>query len=231
MPSSGSGTLGAAVSAGYPGAEDLQSFLEAAELTLSAELLAQLPTAIAAARKDFENTVDRIMLAPADAAVRRFDPPAHWRDGGATLFLKRDLAAVTSVVYQPSGSDAETLTEGEDYELEPYDAPEDGQPYTRIRFLVRRWTGPLSARHRGSIRVTGRWGYATEIPEDAWLAMCARGAWRLFGQIAQASTGGMLGWSDADRKVDYGVETWGRLRDIWAAQYDGAVNNYKRWEL
>lgn len=213
----------------YPTRADLQAFLEGHGLDLAAALVAQLAPAIDGARGDFEGDVRRVMLAPEDDATRRFDPPRTWRDNGARLFLPKDLAALTTVVYQPTGQTAETLTENEDYVLEPYDAPDDGYPYTCILFF-RRWTQPIGPRMRRSLLVTGRWGFGTTIPGDAWLSICARGASRLFTHISHSETGGLLSWKDDDASEDFGVETWTRLKDSWAQQYLGAVTKYWRWD-
>src|SRR5687767_1991754 len=157
----------------YPTATDVQAVLTAAGIALGT---LDTTTAAAAGVTDFERRVGRKMLAPAGTLTRYYPPPTN-REG--YLDLGRDLAACTSVQYQPEGATAETLALDTDYWLLPLNARSDdpARPWTGIQ-LARRWTetpGPEqpAALHR-ALRVTGRWGYDTTIPEDVWLPMVYR---------------------------------------------------------
>lgn len=80
----------------------------------------------------------------------------------------------------------------------------------------------------GSLRITGRWGYATALPADAYVGMVRCGLVELWGEITHAVTGGLLSFSEGDVKEDYGVERWTALRDGWKLGAERAVKRYKR---
>jgi hypothetical protein len=226
MPSSGSGSATAAVSSGYPTADDLEDFLTGLGLTLSAAQQALLESAIDAGIQQFEGAggVDRRMLAADE--TRYYDPPLT----AGSLLLIDDFAAVDSVVYRPLNTDPTTLTLNLDYWLEPQNAPAKGKPYQLLRFR-RSWHAPLPSGLRRSIEVAGDCGYATSIPAAARMGMLAAGALQLWTQITHAATGGLLSWKEKDRSEDYGVFPWTRLVDGWNAQYSSAVKTFKRWSL
>lgn len=217
----------------YPTGGDVQAFIEAAGLTVSDALSALLEGLANAAAGDFERAVDRVMLPEATASLRYFDPPVN-RDG--LLFCDDLAAAPTLLQYMPYGSSAQTLTLGTDYFLLPNNALAKGQPITQIRFR-RRWTGPLSESLLQSLQITGRWGYCTTLPYEAWQAVCMRGAWLAWSQVTLGTTGGALSWKDGDRSVDYGVERWSGPLTQWCGNdgnggaYGRIVGQYRRLSI
>ena len=215
----------------WPTSEDLNNFLSAAGLTVSTSLELFLDTAVSAARRDFEGPAgaDRKMLGDTSDVARRYDPPT---DGQSLLFIA-DLASLTSVVYQPDGSSAETLTQNTDFWLEPYEAQSDSNrpaPYTRIRF-ARRWLQPLGTTLRRSIIITGKWGYATTLPDDVWLACLARAGWHLHATLAQSTSGGLVRWSDADASEQFGDSPLQALKDGWDGMFRTVAHSYRRLSL
>jgi hypothetical protein len=90
------------------------------------------------------------------------------------------------------------------------------------------WLQPVRGALRRSIRITGRWGYGTAIPADAWSAMLHRAAALLLPQQGYLLTTGRV------RTVSAGVETvWGEepllgLRRGWEAEFAAAVARYRR---
>lgn len=217
MSTSGSGSAVAAVSSGYPTADDLQTYLEGHGMTLSAALEAQLERAISGARQDLENATGRVFLAV--EGTRTFDPPVN---ASGVLDLGEDLVSLTSLSL--SGS---ALTEGSDFRLERLNGAARGLPYGMVCFN-QRWCRPLAASLWNAVEIGGLWGYSETVPADVWEAILARGASRLFTHIAHGNTGGLLAWKEKDRGEEYGVETWKRLKDGWQDVYTAAVSQYKR---
>jgi len=214
----------------YPAAADVQSVLTAAGISLGT---LDTTTAAAAGVSDFERRVGRKMLAPAGAITRYFPPPAN-REG--YLDLGRDLATCTQVQYQPEGATAETLALDTDYWLLPLNARNDDPPlpWTGIE-LARRWTavpGPewQQSLHR-ALRVTGRWGYHTEIPEDAWLAMVYRAVALLSPQAGSKLSSGYVRYEEAGVGKLWGEAPYLELRRTGDQWFDQAVARYRRIRL
>lgn len=195
----------------YPDGTAVAAFLTTHGITLTAAQEALTDGAASAAAQEFERAVDRSMLPGSAASLRTFDPPVN-RD--SVLFCDDLSATPTLVQLAPYGATAETLTLGLDYWLKPDNALAKGEPVTRLQFR-RRWTSPLSSALRQSLQITGLWGYAAHLPEDVWLAVCMRAAYGLWSQVTQTATGGLLGWKDEDRSVDYGVERWNSMLATW----------------
>lgn len=218
--------------ANYPTGEDVRAYLEAASLVVSTALAEQLDTAAEAGRLDFEQRTDRLpFLAGATDTTRRFDPP---KAGSARLWLKPDLAALTSITYQPGGASAETLTLDTDFSLLPFNAAADEQPYTAIDFTPWRGFGAWASSYpayRGSIRITGRWGYQTTLPENAWLAILAAGSLSLLPQLSFGLTSGLVEWHEKDRGERYGADPLAGLAAGWQASLNRTVAIYKRMNL
>lgn len=217
----------------YPTSASLWRYLEGHGLTVSTAGFRPLLASMAAAGvADFERRANRKLLAGTTDIQKRFDPPTAWIDGQCELFIP-DLVSLTSLVYTPTNGTSTTLTEGTDFDLLPSDATDADalRPFTSIAFYNRRWTNPLAPSLRRSLYLTGKWGYASAVPADAYEGMLAGAAVSLWTSIRHTSTGGILSWSDGDRKVDYGVETWRNLVSQWEALRDRAVMNYRKIRL
>lgn len=213
----------------YPDASDLQGFIEAHNITLTAPQLAQLPRAVAYGVSEFERRVNRRMVA-GPASVQTFDPPTN----GSVLRLGLDLAsAPSSVVYQPTNGTAQTWVLGTDYKLEPSNGPSRPVPvpYTSLRLLgFYRWTQPLPLALRQSIAITGAWGYSTDLPPNAQEGMLALGALRMASQLTHSNFGGVTGWGQADLKVSYAADPLAQATAKWESLVNDAVPLYRRWE-
>lgn len=218
--------------ADYPGPGDVLALLAATGVEVSP--VADLATAAAAGARDFERAVSRTMLAPPES-TRRLNAPVS-REGA--LIFDRDLASLTSVAIQAQGGTSQELTQGTDYTLEPFNAAADGMPYTALVFFSWGWSWyePLWYGYRGSIYVTGRWGYGTTIPEDAWAAMQARAALLLWGPLVTGRAGGPGGLASATLRAESGglnsSENYGDLLKVaalWQEQYHSAVCRYRRF--
>ena len=221
---------------GYPDAGDVQTWLTAAGFTFSASTASQasqmeLFDAIArVGRQILEKRCGREFLGSGSNSTRYFDPPTN-SDGRLRI---DDLASLNTVQYQPYNSTAQSLTLLSDYWTLPDNAGERDLPFTALQFRALRWSGPISSSLRRSIIISGQWGMftkATGIPEAVWSAMIAAGCSDLFGSLAQAVTGGLLSWKEADVQEDYGVEPWTRLKSSLDARVNTAVRLYRRWEM
>ncbi len=212
----------------YPTAADLNSYLTEAGFTLGG---LDTTTAVAAAVDEFHRRTGRIMLAPAGTTTRYYDPPTAsgipGGEGGGFLSLGADLAVLTAVVYQPQGAEAETLVQNADFRLHPYGAgSEDEGPFLAVEFR-RRWTRPLLLSLRRAVQVTGRWGYAVEIPEDAWNAMLQRGAALLAPSRGGKLSGGHVRTEDSGVVRVYGDDPLAGLRRAWEGVFEAVVRRYR----
>lgn len=212
----------------YPGGGELKTRLGAHGFTVSTALEGLLETAAAAGRQDVERACDQTFAADSAATLRRFDPPTFYETGGVLLRLGRGLAAAPSAVtYTPRGSSATTWVEGTDYELLPFNALADGEPYRELLIINGiRWSDPLPAVLRGAIRITGRWGWPA-LPSNIYEAMISRGLSRHWSDLVMAETGGLLSWKEGDVSEDYGVERWTSLRDAWDRDYQEVQRLYR----
>lgn len=215
--------------ANYPTAEDLAQYLQDQGVTDTVSLL-RMPQAIGASISAFGRAVDRKMLADTVASARTFTPPTT-RDG--LLFLP-DFVELESIVYQPAGSTSETFALATDYTLQPIGAltgTGDYAPYSAIAFR-RFWPQPMNGDLQNSLTITAKWGYAVQLPDDAWEAMLARAAARLVIPLGVAATGGVRSYEEAGVTEQYGTQgLYGglvdNLNDIWGE----AVQRYRRWTL
>lgn len=218
----------------YPAGADLEAFLEGTGITVGATLSPLLEAAVQGATAEFEGAIQRRLLAGPLDSIRYFDPPVN-RDGLLHLAAAgRDgeLASFTSVVYQPQGSTAETLTQGTDYVLEERNALTQGHAYSRVRFgSYRRWGSPQSLAYRGALQITGRWGAMLTFPLDAWQAILCYAALSMFPPARYNATGGVLDWKEDDVAEGYGIEVTKDLLTGWQMVYKSAVLRYRRWSL
>ena len=206
----------------YPTAADLAAVLTGGGITVTAGLSALLTDAAAAGRQAFENATGRVMLAPVGDVTKEFAPPEpHYG-----LVDIPDLIAVTSVVYQPENATPETLVDGRDYWLTPANAPDDGKPWTTLQ-MRRAWVLPTLHSNLRAVKVTGRWGYGAEIPEDAWLAMCFLGLAAHGVIIGHSFTGGVKSRKEADRAEEYGMAATEMVKG-WLMGAQATVDRYRR---
>lgn len=216
-----------AVGDAYPTRADIQSRIDAFGLTLTAAQSDELDALVETAVRDFEQRVGRKMLAPATTEQRRYDPPVNTRG----LLLIDDLArgATAVVTYQPEGAASESLVQGTDYFLEPV-TDWAGGPYTALR-TTRRWSSPLQLALYGSVKITGRWGYATSIPADAWSAMvlsAVASVIRFASGAVSSVAAGVKRKKIEDFEVEYATTGYDSMVSGLTRQVDDVVNRYKR---
>jgi hypothetical protein len=191
----------------YPTGADLEAYLIAAGFDET--FVESLPTDIYAAAgvSQFERDADRQMLAV--TGTREFDPQKVTPSG--LLDLEMDLAALTSVAWSST-----SYTVGTDVRGFPLNATNRGQPYSALSFgLWRRFYRSSYPLLPALITVTGDWGFAAEIPDDAWLGMLAVAGRLLLPQIIHQRTGGMESWTEADMTERYGTKPMEALSSGW----------------
>ena len=208
--------------AAYPTGADLAAVLAGGGITVSAALSALLDDAAAAGRYAFEAATGRVMLAGVTDVEKEFSTPSP----NAGILDIPDLVELTGITYNPQGGSAETLVDATDYYLQPDNAPDEGKPWTQVR-LRRSWYLPLWYGNLRSIRITGRWGYADEIPEDAWLAMVYLGLTSQASMIIRSTTGGVKSRKEADRAEEYGTSA-ADIVQAWESTAGSAVSRYRR---
>lgn len=214
----------------YPTATNVEDFLEAGGVTTTAAQQAFFAAAALAGRQIVEMRCGRQFLGSGSNATRYFDAPTA-RSGRLRI---DDLATLNTVTYQPAGQAvATTWTLNTDFWLEPDNYAVREVPITSL-VLRSRWVSPLLATYRRSVIISGQWGYGTAalgFPDAVWFAMIAAGLLTQWEIFAQALTGGLLSWQEADVHEDYGVEPMKRLRSSWEDRVDQAVRLYHRAEI
>jgi hypothetical protein len=212
-----------------PTGADLEAYLVTLGLYTagSAELGAlELEGKAAAAVVEWETrTGYRPFLANGSDTTRIYDPPY-------TRFLEL-AAGVLSVSALMTGvgvaSPGTARAEGTDFWLERAQAAYEDAPFEVVTFAC----SPGGARR--SITITGRWGYAATVPDDAWQAILARGAWLCAPQAAMSMGGGAEVVRVLSSEVRYpSAATGGPLaaqQAAWTALFEAAVRRYKRVEI
>jgi hypothetical protein len=179
-------------------------------------------TAAAAGRLEVERRCGRSFLAT--SGTRCFAPPV----GSSYLDVGDELVSVSGVVYQAEGSAGETWTLNTDYWLLPLNAASRSLPYAGLQ-LTRSWCAPLQTSLHRAIQVSGNWGFASTIPEDAWLGMIYSGLLELLPSYAQSLTGGRT-WLDPSSgdSTGWGIDPLGTERRSWGAYVRQVIGRYRR---
>jgi len=115
-----------------------------------------LTAAIAAASRAIDEECGRRFYADDDATSVRYYTP-----NVASHLTIDDLAALTSVYIDTAGTGSYTTlwTAGTHFHLSPYNAAEDGWPYTELE--VRGQSGAYLPCYTKSVKVTGQFGWPT----------------------------------------------------------------------
>lgn len=204
------------MAAAYPIASDVQALLTGTGLVSgSPTVTAELASAIA----EFERLTGwRPFLAESVAATYRFDPPA-W---GSRLWLPCGFATITGVSVGVSHDSAGTaLTVDEDYRTLPENAAAMVRPFTGIEFYV------SCAGGSGSVRITGKRGFATTVPDDAWLAIAQRAA-----SLALTRNAGAAALASQIEQGDLSIKAGGSgFVAAWDGAFAAAVATYRKIEV
>lgn len=112
------------------------------------------------AEDQIDSYCDRLFLAPTTAATHYFDAVRDVSADKKVLYLDDDLATIVTITNNNENSTALASTH---YTTDP----RNDTPYYAIRLTYRAddlWT--WSEAPEDAIEVNGRWGYATEVPDD-----------------------------------------------------------------
>lgn len=197
--------------AAYPTEQDLAEWLGAAGFSDALIDALDLETAVGAGIAAFEELTGRVMLA--ETGTRTFDLPYHPM---GVIDLGEDLASASAVALAGTAQ-----ADGTGFRLLPLNAAARGRPYAQIQLPRAYFRVPTAAGAWGQVSVTGLWGYAATIPDDAWQAMLALAGLSLFPQIQHFIAGGMVGWKEADVSEQYGNDPLAGLRAGWQALAGG----------
>jgi hypothetical protein len=132
--------------------------------------------------------------------TRTYDPPVGPK---LVLDLGADLASLTGIAVNGT---SQTL--GADFWLEPANAPSLGKPYRRVQWAAYRWPLQMAIQlqqWKQSIAITGRWGYRSTIPGDAWDAMLELAALGIYEVAQQLKSEGLkqISTGQGDRSVQF----------------------------
>lgn len=119
---------------------------------------ADLQAALSAASKAIERDCGRRFWADAAATnIRYFTPSEAW---AVTI---DDLVTCTSVAVDTGGTGTfgTTWTSGTHFDLSPYNAAADSEPYTRLELR----SSATMPNYTRSIKITGKWGWPA-VPDD-----------------------------------------------------------------
>jgi len=199
----------------YPIEADVASFFTDQGITAPTGLDKYLAAAIARFEKE---TGYKPFLGAAEETTVLFDAPA-W-DG--VLDLRGgfwDISAITTSNYP--GLTARTIDLDTEVQLLPLEADGTELGYNEIRFLVRVVELP------GSVRITGKRGYAEKLPDDAWQAIIEGAAAMAF--LKTVGTGAVKREEIGTHKVEYDLTTaWNNKHESWSDTFDGTIARYRR---
>jgi hypothetical protein len=188
----------------YPTATDLTTYLAARNITAPSNLLVHLNAAI----DEWERLTGYMpFLAETSDSTSHFDPPTFTR----VLDLQRGYTSITSVAVGVSDDDptGTVLTAGKDYFAIPY----NGTTIEALRFIASPGTRPRS------IKVVGKKGYATFVPDDAFRAILVRAAHFAMQNLGSAN---LVSMKEGDISLQF-QQKGGEL-DLW----QNAIAKYTR---
>lgn len=184
----------------------------------------QATVAVNAAKDAFEHfTGWRPFLADASATTWYFDSSEINGD----LSFDGGFVTVTGVTI---GGTLQTLNTN--YTLEPRNAPNLGQPYTRLNLRTGGYgwgTGAYYGTAPNSIAVTGRRGYCTTIPGDAWQAVQEYASVILLASIENLQSIASISQDGFSKAFDVvGILTQKDIADRWGKNFYVTAGQYRR---
>jgi hypothetical protein len=213
--------------AAYPTAAQLQQFLAAQNLVdnppAGAAALFDYDLAVKSAVSDFEAATQRRFVAGVPA-TRYYAPPSNPR---RLLDFRSDLLSLTSVVYHPLNSSAQTLVVDTDYRLGPANAAADATPYQYLELYYRWWAADLWSLQR-AVEVTGVWAYSAQVPEDVFQAILKSATILMLPELATMETGHLRSWKQGIVTEEYGSDPLGRIQTRFETQVARVVGRYRR---
>jgi hypothetical protein len=203
----------------YPTANDLNSVFR--EMNLDAPSATRATALVKAAARSFERLTGWAPFLSSGAdETRRFDPPGHHggytavpRGGGRVVRLDAGLIAITSVKVR-----GQLMTSGADY----FAKPNNASPAQYIEF-----TRPIHGFPQ-CVEITGKWGFAAELPDDAWLCILRIAMLDALGERLIAMTGGLSQWSEGGASENYGDQPLLGVKKDFRLYVESTINSYTR---
>ena len=172
-----------------------------------------LDAAADAAYEAFQDAVGiRPFLAESTVTTKYYDAP-----GGPYVPI-HPYVAITSVYTKGSFQTTSTAqTQNQDWEIE------DDPPYRRLIF-----NGYIEGPRR--VGVTGRRGWADDLPARVWNGLLAYAAGVIIQpQVAAAINAGAVSWTEGDVSEKYGsMGAYSAQADVWRKEYEQLV---KPWPI
>lgn len=123
----------------------------------------------------------------------------------------------------------ETYTEGEQFRLLGLNNSLNQYPFTTVHFkcpINAFYTRPIWDRQ---ITITGKWGFASVIPADAWMAMLRYAGVNVLSQLENQQNVASLSQDGFSKQFDVvGVITQQDLLNEWSKIFDRTVGLYRR---
>lgn len=225
--------------ADWPSTTDISNLLSAGGLTSTDWGSFSLANARLEAIAEWERLTNwKPFKVDTNDVTRYYDPPGpnqranfgypYWgiRGGSNVLYLDAGLLSLTSlyVGYISDAQPGTELTLNTHFRLAPYNAVLMENPYTQIEFYAKHF-----GRER-SIRIIGKFGYWTSIPDDAFTAVLNRAAWSVLAAVSSARVVGLgADWREAD--VSEKQPGASEIGAPYLLQYKQAVARFRRIAL
>ena len=215
----------------YPQDSDVQALCVSSAVTLPSGLsfAGMAQSAIDAWE---HRTGYRPFLSAGVAETRSYDPPGANRrtstgfsllGGGRVLDLDCGLIALTAVnIGVFAGTIGTVLLQGTDYWLEPYNAPNIGDPWQRVRFRA-----PVFGFEQ-SVQVVGIFGYGLSIPEEVWQAIVRLGAAIALEGVAEGLKSGAVQWQEDRVKEEMNPQLIATLGKEFRSYGESMLRRYRR---
>lgn len=111
----------------------------------------------------------------------------------------------------------------------PADAASKSLPYTWLLFPYHKWWGGVHTPMPIEVRVTGRWGRCTVMPEDAWAAILFWAATFTLLSIENMQSVASLSMDGFSKALDIvGINTQKDAVGAWVKNFNSTCNRYKR---
>lgn len=175
---------------GYTDLPTLKAVLEIADSVSDYDAL--LEQSINAASREFDRATNRH---PGAYAVTTASDRYFTGSGGGTLY-PGEMAEAPSAVAVAETGDLSSLTDwstSSDYHCVPYNAADEGEPYTGLEIDSMGGTKARWPRYPKAVKITAKWGYSAAVPYDVQQAVITMAA-RLFkrGQQGYEDTGAIV---------------------------------------